>query len=736
MRSSATSTGSIATTRPATSRSSDYKTGAIAKSASEYLADVLAFRDFQLPFYYWARTLSGDRVSRLALVPLKDALLDVAPIELIVDRRDRAGQPARGGGRGDGVTAHIDVADLERARDRMIELAALLAAPTLAHYAATDDPAACRYCSYRDACRERPAVRRRALRPVIHAREPADARVVAAPLEANLLLVTGATGSGKTNALAARYLALLDRDGIDPGATLVAAAGAEAARDLAARISARLDPAARDVFTRAPFTGITVDDLAFAIVADGALEGGLAPDIERLDPDEAAAIFERAAAPLFSAEWAEYLGTEIDPEISGLRAPDRFADAVLRLIGKLRDAGVDPETMLQLAQRGANAFYATPPNLTEPGLLYATKDEYRGSLLVGAAELERQRRREIDLAKIVAKLYRSYLDELVRGGCLGAGDAIAEAIRLLGESPALARAYGRIRFAVVDDAHDLLPGEVRLLRTLFGAALPRVTFAGSLHAAVRTFTGARPEATFKLAATTIALPGDGPVPAPIAAVARAIGAADLATAIPVGETVQVVRSADRAAEIDLIGNLVAAHVGAGTPPARIALVHRSARCLGAYADALLERNVPVASFGDIDLLAAPRHRRRLGRALDRGRSVPSRLASARAATAAARAERCIAGRALRRTVESASAALRASRGGDDDRPPLGPSARRPARDQRPARRTRRRPQSARARTHHAFSRAARAMGRARARSRRERGAGDRDGGRDVRDAYR
>ena len=142
----------------------DYKTGAIAKSASEYLADVLAFRDFQLPFYYWARTLSGDRVSRLALVPLKDALLDVAPIELIVDRRDRfdrrdrAGQPARGGGRGDGVTAHIDVADLERARDRMIELAALLAAPTLAHYAATDDPAACRYCSYRDACRERPAV--------------------------------------------------------------------------------------------------------------------------------------------------------------------------------------------------------------------------------------------------------------------------------------------------------------------------------------------------------------------------------------------------------------------------------------------------------------------------------------------------------------------------------------------------------------------------------------------------
>ena len=130
----------------------DYKTGAIAKSAAEYLADVLAFRDFQLPFYYWARTAAGDRVTRLALVPLKDALLDVAPIELHVV----AGRP-RTSGRRDATTAQIGIPDLERARDRMIELAALLATPTLTHYAATDDPDDCRYCAYKDACRERPA---------------------------------------------------------------------------------------------------------------------------------------------------------------------------------------------------------------------------------------------------------------------------------------------------------------------------------------------------------------------------------------------------------------------------------------------------------------------------------------------------------------------------------------------------------------------------------------------------
>jgi RecB family exonuclease len=131
----------------------DYKTGAIAKSAGEYLADVLAFRDFQLPFYYWARTEAGDRVTRLALVPLKDALLDVAPIELTV-----VAERPRTPGRKTGTTAQIGIPDLVRARDRMIALAATLAKPTLAHYAATDDPDDCRYCAYSDACRQRPSV--------------------------------------------------------------------------------------------------------------------------------------------------------------------------------------------------------------------------------------------------------------------------------------------------------------------------------------------------------------------------------------------------------------------------------------------------------------------------------------------------------------------------------------------------------------------------------------------------
>jgi RecB family exonuclease len=132
----------------------DYKTGAIAKSAGEYLADVLAFTEFQLPFYYWARTAAGDTVTRLSLVPLKDALLDVEPIELTVV----AQRPPQNGRAKISTSASIGIPDLERARERMIEIAKTLATPTIAHYAVTDDPDACRYCSYKNSCRERPAV--------------------------------------------------------------------------------------------------------------------------------------------------------------------------------------------------------------------------------------------------------------------------------------------------------------------------------------------------------------------------------------------------------------------------------------------------------------------------------------------------------------------------------------------------------------------------------------------------
>lgn len=128
----------------------DYKTGSIATTAADYREKVRQFKDFQLPFYYWARTEEGDRVSRLALVPLKDALLDVRPISLEVV--PVSAEVARS----QSTTGVIPIGELERARTRMVEICRELTSGSLTAFPVTDDPAACTYCAYTAACPNRP----------------------------------------------------------------------------------------------------------------------------------------------------------------------------------------------------------------------------------------------------------------------------------------------------------------------------------------------------------------------------------------------------------------------------------------------------------------------------------------------------------------------------------------------------------------------------------------------------
>jgi RecB family exonuclease len=129
----------------------DYKTGNIAESADQYREKVANFVDFQLPFYYWARTAAGDRVTRLSLIPLKESSRDVRPIELEVAPI----APPRG--YGDAPTGTIGIGELERARKKMVDIARTLADAPIERFPVTNDAADCVYCSYRLACRERPA---------------------------------------------------------------------------------------------------------------------------------------------------------------------------------------------------------------------------------------------------------------------------------------------------------------------------------------------------------------------------------------------------------------------------------------------------------------------------------------------------------------------------------------------------------------------------------------------------
>ncbi|HEY4439906.1 MAG TPA: UvrD-helicase domain-containing protein [Candidatus Elarobacter sp.] len=414
-------------------------------------------------------------------------------------------------------------------------------------------------------------------------------RAIALPPEHGLIAFTGLPTSGKTEALVRRFAALLAGDATLADAAIVTAAREDGARALAVRIRAATGIAVRSA---------TLDGLALELLRAHPLETGLALDLELVDPLDAEEIFERAAAPLFSAEWSDWLGTEVDPEIAGLRTPDRFADAALRLIRKLRDAGIDDDALLATAKRGAAQFYANPPNLSSPALVAATKDEHRASLAVDALELERQRKRELDLAKILARLYRAYVDELVRRGCLTPSDALVEATRLLDARPAIARALRRrLRIALVDDAHDLSNAALRFLRALFGDALDGVSVAGDPDLATQTFAGSRPAKLFTRAVLTVALVPRA-LPPQIGALVRAVIDADPMRVLPPGDAVRTLRLPDRAAEAAAVAERVAAAIAAGTPPGRIAVVHRTLRTLALLEDALVERGIAIAPRGD------------------------------------------------------------------------------------------------------------------------------------------
>ena len=111
--------------------------------------------------------------------------------------------------------------------------------------------------------------------------------------------------------------------------------------------------------------------------------------VSLVDDVEAEFLFAHACAPLFALQWEEFARNQLDPEVPGLRSPERFMQAAFRLIRGLRDAGVDPARFLSLALSGATEFYANPPNFADPALLIATKNTYHDSLDVTPRELDR-----------------------------------------------------------------------------------------------------------------------------------------------------------------------------------------------------------------------------------------------------------------------------------------------------------------------------------------------------------
>ncbi|MDQ6930700.1 MAG: ATP-dependent helicase [Candidatus Eremiobacteraeota bacterium] len=401
-----------------------------------------------------------------------------------------------------------------------------------------------------------------------------------------LVIVTGPAGSGKTTALIER------------------AAGAGRALVLSPRFASAQTLRGR----LASHTGVnvnTIEQLGFTIL-EHAMRSMAGKSVDAIDEVDASIIFERAAEPLFLMEWAEFIEAQIDPEVPGLRAPQRFLEAAFRLITKLRDAQMAPAVFLDTALKGAAAFYARPPNFAHPDLLYYTKDSYRDSLHVDAAELKRQYRREVDLAKILQKLYRSYLNLLSTGAHYTGADAVAEATILLSTTPQLRAEFDeRYELLLVDDAQEMSSGELALLQALRTAALPGTVFYGDPASAIGTFSGARPDRVFALRADRIEMDTAYRCAPVIERAARHLAGAEASTSVSQEGRIALFRAATKKAEAAFVAEQVIALLETGVPAGEIAILFRSVASAALYESALLERNVDVQVTGDLNIFTVP-----------------------------------------------------------------------------------------------------------------------------------
>ncbi|MBD5656234.1 MAG: ATP-dependent helicase, partial [Candidatus Eremiobacteraeota bacterium] len=356
----------------------------------------------------------------------------------------------------------------------------------------------------------------------------------------------------------------------------------------------------------------SLGEIAFSILRDARAFDGASTDIDEIDDVRASLHFERAGAELFALDWTEFVSAEIDPEITGLRAPERFSAAAFRLIRKLRSALISPDDFKAAGLRGAATFYGKPPNFANPHLIAETQAKYRDSLRVTTAELERQRSREIDLLKILWRLYVSYVDTLVANGCLTAVDAVYEATKLLRERAELRqRARARFAAALVDDAQDLTAGGLGLLAAIFGETLAGVTLAGDPSQSTRDFAGGGRGSEAFARATTASIAFEaryGSDPAIERVARRVLDPASLAPSLASGATSGVVdtyRADSVRDEARYVAGEVTRLLRDGLAPERIAVIVRNLGCAHVYVDALLARDVPVDVAGAASVYAYP-----------------------------------------------------------------------------------------------------------------------------------
>lgn len=376
------------------------------------------------------------------------------------------------------------------------------------------------------------------------------------------LIITGAPGSGKTAALAARAARLGERGQVI--AICSHPSSCVALREALERCDA---PATVVVDTLG-------GHLARWLRANYASSGAPA-DLEIGDGEARKETLAIAARGLLDLAWPE-LASGVDLDLPHLSRPAAFLDVAAELFRTLRRSRVTADDFEQRCRSGTVVFYgddveSTQARLNEIAARGRLSRRGRAAVAVGPDALRQQKRAEAGLVEILARLYREYVSAAVSSRVKSNEDVIDEGLRWLEREPAAATAIAApIAGVIVDDAEDAEPALPQLLSILGEAGVADLAIAGWEDAAIDGFEGRRP------------------------ALKAPDGEASTMTLTPPPPPERVVRRFDtEEEEIGWLAGRVDELLSNGVAPSDIALLTRGEDAAALYAAALGRSGVPA-----------------------------------------------------------------------------------------------------------------------------------------------
>jgi DNA helicase II / ATP-dependent DNA helicase PcrA len=375
------------------------------------------------------------------------------------------------------------------------------------------------------------------------------------------LVVLGGAGSGRTQALVARFAALV-ADGVAPEEIVLLTRGAAAAESLRARVEDALGDRPFEELPVMPIHGMCA-----RLLRDEALEAGVDPFAVTAAPaDRLALLLDRV--------------DELTLRHHDLRGrPAAVIGAVIARIDRLKDAGV------------RSARFA----------------EWAAGLPADDVSDRAEREREF------AALYQAHDRLLLEQGLLDFGELVLRVCELLEQRPHVrARVAGRWRHVLVDDLEDLTPAQLRvvgLMAAEHGSVVlaadddqaveePRGA-ASRLEALLRDGVGGRPVEVVRLERSwrcpdrvvTAAEAVVAPIADRLAEAPERVGSGS-------GGDVRFWRCAGERAQAQGVATAVERLVREGVAPGRIGILVRSVRSEGQeLAVALEERALPFRLAG-------------------------------------------------------------------------------------------------------------------------------------------